>query len=178
MFRDNAQLQTDMRLTLRNAYLLAPYAEQDGAAGLEALRERLLRPLIAPAPQSTAYFAGATNTTQPLARIGERSIDWPRKRALWQTMRDVPEDQFHGGKANLVDMGYIYDVRTRGNDVRVLMTMPHKGRPKFNFLANPLRARLEQLADISSVVVELTWQPAWSPNRLTDAGRQMMGLDD
>ncbi len=93
-------------------------------------------------------------------------------------MRDVPEDQFHGGKANLVDMGYIYDVRTRGNDVRVLMTMPHKGRPKFNFLANPLRARLEQLADVNSVVVELTWQPAWSPNRLTDAGRQMMGLDD
>jgi metal-sulfur cluster biosynthetic enzyme len=28
------------------------------------------------------------------------------------------------------------------------------------------------------VVVELTWEPAWSPNRLTDAGRQMMGLDD
>ena len=178
MFRDNAQLQTDTRLTLRNAYLLAPYAEYDGAAGLEALRERLLSPLIATAPQSTAYFAGATNTTQPLARIGERSIDWPRKRALWQAMREVPEDQFHGGKANLVDMGYIYDVRTRGNDVRVLMTMPHKGRPKFNFLANPLRARLEQLTDVNSVVVELTWQPAWSPNRLTDAGRQMMGLDD
>jgi len=56
--------------------------------------------------------------------------------------------------------------------------MPHKGRPKFNFLANPLRARLERLADVNSVVVELTWQPAWSPNRLTGAGRQMMGLDD
>jgi metal-sulfur cluster biosynthetic enzyme len=91
-------------------------------------------------------------------------------------MREVREDQFHGGIANLVDMGYICDVRTRGDDVRVLMTMPHKGRPKYNFLANPLRERLLQVPHVRSVVVELTWQPAWTPNRLTDAGRRAMGL--
>ena len=88
------------------------------------------------------------------------------------------EDQFYDVNANLVDMGYIYDVRTQGNDVRVLMTMPHKGRPKYDFLAKPLRARLEALPDVGSVVVDLTWEPAWTPNRLTDAGRQAMKLVD
>ena len=178
MLRDNAQLQTDATLVQRNAYLLAPYPEREGAEELAALRQRLLHPLSIGQCTPTAQIDATTDATQPLARIGERSVDWPRKRALWQAMREVPEDQFHGGHANLVDMGYIYDVQTRGDDVRIVMTMPHKGRPKFNFIANPLRARLTQLADVGSVVVELTWEPAWTPNRLTDAGRQMMGLDD
>ncbi|MER3404628.1 MAG: aromatic ring hydroxylase, partial [Chloroflexota bacterium] len=30
---------------------------------------------------------------------------------------------------------------------------------------------------VRSVVVEHTWEPAWTPNRLTDAGRRAMGLD-
>ena len=88
---------------------------------------------------------GGTEGEQPLARIGERPSDWPRKRALWEAIREVPEDQFYATEANLVDMGYIYDLRTRGNDVRVLMTMPHQGRPKYDFLAKPLRARLESM---------------------------------
>jgi len=113
-----------------------------------------------------------------LARIGERATDWPRKQALWEAMRDVIDDQFSEKKASLVDLGYIYDVRTRGNDVRVIMTMPHRGRPKFEFLAKPLRERLEQVADVRAVVVEFTWEPAWTPNRLTDVGRAKMGLVD
>ena len=176
MLRDNAQLKAGTTLTQRNAYLLAPYPEQGGAAGLERLRERLVHPLTCSGPQPTPQIAGATESLQPLARVGERTCDWPRKQALWQAMREVREDQFHGGIANLVDMGYICDVRTRGDDVRVLMTMPHKGRPKYNFLANPLRERLLQVPHVRSVVVELTWQPAWTPNRLTDAGRRAMGL--
>ena len=180
MLRDKAWVEAGMALVQRNAYLLAPYPEQGGAAGLEALRERLLRPLTADAADAPVDSAadGATDGDQPLARIGERPADWPRKAAVWEAMREVREDQFNTVDASLVDMGYIYDVRTRGDDLRVLMTMPHRGRPKYDFLAKPLRARLEQLPGVGSVVVELTWEPAWTPNRLTDVGRQLMGLDD
>ena len=179
MLRDRARLQTGMALVQRNAYLLAPYPEQGGAAGLEALRERLLHPLVALADATTpdARVEGTPDKAQPLARIGERSVDWPRKRAIWEAMREVCEDQLTLD-VSLVDMGYIYDLRTRGDDIRVLMTMPHKGRPKYGFLAKPLRERLEALPEVGSVVVDLTWEPAWTPNRLTDAGRQAMGLAD
>ena len=176
MLRDNAWLEAGTSLVQRNAYLLAPYPELGGAAELEALRERLLNPLTVTvdgrAPRIEAAGAG-----QPLARIGERSVDWPRKRAIWQAMCEVREDQFSNVDASLVDMGYICDVCTRGRDIRVLMTMPHKGRPKYNFLANPLRERLAQLPEVGSVVVDLVWEPAWSASRLTDRGRELMGLD-
>lgn len=176
--RDNPRFRTGVAIVQRNAYLLAPYPEPGGAAGLEALRERLLRPLVASAaPLPAADGSAGLDAAQPLARIGERCADWPRKRAIWEAMRQVPDDQFYAADANLVDMGYIYDVRTRGDEVRVLMTMPHRGRPKYGFLAKPLRARLEQLPGVGAVAVDLTWEPAWTPNRLTDAGRRAMGLD-
>ena len=95
------------------------------------------------------------NRPLPAARIGERPADWPRKRALWDAMRDVIDDQYSEKEANLVDLGYIYDVRTRGNDVKVIMTMPHRGRPMFEFLGKPLRARLEQRGqDGAETIVE------------------------
>ena len=147
---------------------------------METLRQKLLHPLVALADPTlpNAQLDGASDETQPLARIGERPIDWPRKRAIWEAMQDVHDDQFNSVDVNLVDMGYIYDVHARGNEVRVLMTMPHKGRPKYDFLAKPLRARLEQVPGLSSVVVDFTWEPLWTPNRLSDAARQAMGLVD
>ena len=200
MVRDNAWLQRGTTLVQRNAYLLAPYPAEGGALGLRQLRERLLAPLVVKvdplsvvavsdqsdrgnAPSAVVESCaddgrGLSEGVQPLARIGERATDWPRKQALWEAMRDVIDNQFSEKKASLVDLGYIYDVRTRGNDVRVIMTMPHRGRPKFEFLAKPLRERLEQVADVRAVVVEFTWEPAWTPNRLTDVGRAKMGLVD
>ena len=178
MLRDNAWVQTGDRLLQRNAYLLAPYLEEGGTSGLQQLRERLLAPVEVNIVSVDDVAAGTTDvdSAQPLARIGERPADWPRKRALWDAMRDVIDDQYSEKEANLVDLGYIFDVRTRGNDVKVIMTMPHRGRPMFEFLGKPLRARLEQQADVSSVVVEFTWEPAWTPNLLSNVGREKMGL--
>jgi len=178
MLRDTAGLEAGMKLVQRNAYLLAPYAEQGGAAGLEALRKRLLHPLVVTPEGAPSAASFGTASVQPLARIGERTADWPRKRSIWDAMGDVREDQFNTVDASLVDMGYIYDVSIRGDDILVLMTMPHRGRPKYNFLAKPLRARLEQLPGVGSVVVDFTWDPAWTPNRITDVGRQLMGMTD
>lgn len=179
MLRDNARLRTGMRLVQRNAYLLAPYPEEDGKAGLEDLRRRLLNPVRISLAATASFDEGAPPAdVHPLARIGERSVDWPRKRIIWEAMRDVIDDQLSGQQASLVDLGYIYDVRTRGGDVHVLMTMPHRGRPKYNFLANPLRTRLGEIPGVGSVTVDLTWEPAWTPNRLTDAGRRKMGFTD
>ena len=77
----------------------------------------------------------------------------------------------------------IYDVRVRGETVYVLMTMPHRGRPRYGYFAwgsggntQPIRQRLLRLPGVRKVVVENTWEPAWDTNRITDAGRRALGL--
>ncbi|MBI3974264.1 MAG: metal-sulfur cluster assembly factor [Chloroflexi bacterium] len=179
--RQDPKLVAGLGLVQRNAYLLGEYPEDGGAASLEELAQRLLHPVAASSargalPDDLGSPAGVTD--RPLARPGERPVDQDRKRAIWEALREVRDEMFYTVDANVVDMGYVYDVRLRGDEVHVLMTMPHRGRPRYNWLANSMRRRLEQLPGVRSVVVDLTWEPAWTPNRLTDAGRRAMGLGE
>ncbi len=81
-------------------------------------------------------------------------------------------------------MGYVYDVQVRDGVVHVLVTMPHRGRPMYNFLVTQgggrveagIRERLMRLPGVRDVVVDFTWNPPWSIARLSDAGRREMGL--
>ncbi|MEZ6073363.1 MAG: hypothetical protein R3C10_24585 [Pirellulales bacterium] len=95
------------------------------------------------------------------------------------------DEQFYAIDANIVDLGYVYDVRQRRGTVTVVITMPHRGRPVYEFLVDAgggrvdegiPRARLSP-AGRARVVVKFTWQPPWTPARMTDAGRQMLGMD-
>ena len=76
----------------------------------------------------------------------------------------------------MVDLGYVYDVRLRGDLVTVLLTMPHRGRPVYSFIGDPIRERLLGLDGIREVVIDFTWEPAWTVARLSAAGRRTLGL--
>ena len=76
-------------------------------------------------------------------------------------------------------MGYIYDVSVRDGVIHILMTMPHRGRPVYQFFVSQgggrveegIRERLLKLTGVRDVVVDFTWEPAWTSARLTDRGR-------
>jgi len=180
----------------RNAYLVSPYFEAGGAAAIgqprgdvqrgpvyrdeegralvQRTRRQLLHPLIA--EEGKIPESKATITKTRLARSGETEEDAGRKERIWEALREVPDAQFYTVNANVVDMGYIYDIRVRGETVIVLVTMPHRGRPMYQFIGDPIRERLLQLEGVREVIIEFTWDPPWSAARLTDYGREMMGI--
>jgi len=177
--RNNPQFLAGARLLQKNAYLVSPYPEDGGAEMVQDLRHRLLNPLIAGAdelPQHLNASAAVVPDGGKLARFGETHDTAPIKRAIWDALREVKDGMLYKVDANVVDMGYIYDVRMRGDVIFILMSMPHRGRPKYGFIANPIRERLLKLDGIRDVIVHLTWQPAWTVARLTDAGRKAMGI--
>jgi metal-sulfur cluster biosynthetic enzyme len=168
--------------TQKNAYLAAGFPEKDGTATVENLRQRLVQPLdVAPVnlPRLGEPVAGAS-----LAREGETVRTAPLKKAIWETLREVQDEQIYAADANIVDMGYVHDVRVRAGTVHVVISMPHPGRPIYDYLVfqgggrveEGIRERLLRLAGIDQVVVELTWNPPWSAARATDAGRRVLGL--
>ena len=107
------------------------------------------------------------------------------KAAIWRALREVRDEQLYTADANIVDLGLVYDVRWRHGTVHVLMTMPHRGRPVHDFFVTRgggrvdagIRERLLKIDGVRDVVVDLTWDPPWTPARLTDAGRRALGLD-
>jgi metal-sulfur cluster biosynthetic enzyme len=177
-----ASLQAGGVLRQKNAYLFGRYPEQGGAEMVEQLRRRLVNPLVATEADLPAGLR-ADETPGALARPGEAGDSPIDKRRIWDALRDCRDDQLYTARPSVVDLGLIYDVRVRGDTVYVLMTMPHRGRPRYGYFAwgsggnsQPIRQRLLQVPGVRKVVIEHTWEPAWDTNRITETGRQALGL--
>jgi metal-sulfur cluster biosynthetic enzyme len=167
----------------KNAYLLAPYPEQGAALRIQQTRHRLLNPLEV-RDQMPPDWGNAVASGRPLARYGETEDTAALKPSVWNALREVHDEQLYKVDANIVDMGYVYDVRQRDGVVRILLTMPHRGRPVYQFFVTQgggrveegIRERVLKLPGVRDVVVDFTWHPTWTSARLTDRGRKALGL--
>jgi metal-sulfur cluster biosynthetic enzyme len=178
----NTDLQAGATFWQRNAYLVIPYSENGAAGQYERWRHRFLNPLevqtVQVAPGSAAASAGR------LARFGETAASAPLKPAIWKTLEEVKDEQFYTVDANVVALGLIYDIRVRNGVVHILMTMPHRGRPVYEFFLTQGGGRVEdgivervrRIEGVRDVVIEFTWEPAWNVHRMTDAGQTSFGL--
>jgi metal-sulfur cluster biosynthetic enzyme len=171
--RDDPFFPAGAALTQHNAYLVTPYAREHGATDIEAYWQRLRSPLQALPGELPD---GVTSSSRPLARPGETGDSLISKPAIWAALRECRDDMLYRIDANVVDMGYVYDVRVAGRTIHVLMTMPHRGRPKYGYLAEPIRRRLLQLPGVEQVIVDLTWHPPWSAADLSAHGASVLGL--
>ncbi|MEZ5354986.1 MAG: metal-sulfur cluster assembly factor [Bryobacteraceae bacterium] len=167
----------------RNAYVAMHYRE-DGAAMVEALRHRLTNPLAASAGELPRGVAARSGPGR-LARPGEAGDAPVAKQALWEALRECKDEQLYRADISVVELGLIRDIRVRGDVVTVVMQMPHRGRPRLGYFeygsggnSMPVRQRLMRVAGVRKVVVEQTWEPAWSSNRLTSEGRRKLGMEE
>jgi metal-sulfur cluster biosynthetic enzyme len=77
---------------------------------------------------------------------------------------------------NVVDLGLIYNVEiSEGNDVNVTMTLTTPGCPLHNSITSGVRYCVEGIEEVNKVDVNLVWEPAWSPDKMTDDGRRALG---
>jgi metal-sulfur cluster biosynthetic enzyme len=170
----------------KNAYVMLPFSANDGPRMIEELRQRLVNPLATSAgdlPRGSI----AKESSGRLARPGEAGDSPISKKVLWDALRDCKDAQLYTADINVVDLGLVYDVRVRGDVVIVVMTMPHRGRPRAGYfghgsisvhptLSMPVEERLMKVPGVRQVVVKQTWEPAWSSNRLTLDGRKKLGI--
>ena len=77
---------------------------------------------------------------------------------------------------NIVDMGLIYDVMVDDGNVKVVMTFTTKLCPVGFRLAQLVKEKIEELDGVKSVGVELTFDPPWTPDRLSEENRRRLGF--
>ena len=78
---------------------------------------------------------------------------------------------------NIYDLGLVYgiDVRDDGRvDVRMTLTAP--GCPVAGSLPGEVEERLEEVPGVREANVELVWEPAWSPDVLSEDVKLQLGL--
>jgi metal-sulfur cluster biosynthetic enzyme len=76
---------------------------------------------------------------------------------------------------NVVDLGLIYDVAFPSPRKAVItMTLTTPGCPLHDSISGGVKHSLEKLEELDEVEVNLVWEPAWTPERMTEEGRRML----
>ena len=80
---------------------------------------------------------------------------------------------------NIVDLGLIYGIEVDDNGhVHVDMTLTAAGCGMGPFIAQQAEWAVAEVDGVKDVDVEITFEPAWTPDKITEDGRKLLGLDD
>lgn len=76
---------------------------------------------------------------------------------------------------NIVDLGLVYNVTINDtNDVHVIMTLTTPGCPLHDSIVGGVESCLMAIEEIGFVDVQLVWQPAWSPEKMSSKAKEML----
>jgi len=76
---------------------------------------------------------------------------------------------------NIVDMGLIYGVKvSNDNKVDVKMTMTTRGCPLHDTLVSDVKRYVNKVPGVSDVNVEIVWEPAWTPEKMSEEGKKLI----
>lgn len=77
---------------------------------------------------------------------------------------------------NVVDLGLIYDVElSTPRKAVVTMSLTTPGCPLHDSITSGVRYSLEDIEEIDDAVVNLVWEPAWTPDKMTEEGKRQLG---
>ncbi|MCD4749689.1 MAG: DUF59 domain-containing protein [Thermoanaerobaculales bacterium] len=79
--------------------------------------------------------------------------------------------------ANIYDIGLIYEVTISDErDVSILMTLTSPMCPVAESLPPDVQFKVGALEGVGSVEVEVTWDPPWSPDLMSEAAQLELGM--
>ena len=93
---------------------------------------------------------------------------------VYQALKTVYDPEI---PVNVVDLGLIYDVQvTDENNVFVQMTLTFPGCGMGPHIAQQAEWAIQDLDGVEEVEIELTFDPPWSPEMISEEARMMLGI--
>ena len=78
---------------------------------------------------------------------------------------------------NIYELGMIYEVDvTEEADVHVKMTLTSPACPVAGTLPGEVEDKVRNVEGVQNGVVELVWEPAWTPDNMTEAAKLQLGM--
>ena len=78
---------------------------------------------------------------------------------------------------NIYDLGLIYDVHVSENSkVDLVMTLTSPHCPVAEILPAQVKSRVEMVEGVDEVELELTWDPPWSPDNMSEEAKLELGF--
>ncbi len=78
---------------------------------------------------------------------------------------------------NIYDLGLVYTIEINDqNEVNVIMTLTAPGCPVAGEMPGWVAEAIEPIAGVKQVDVELTWEPPWGMDMMSDEARLELGF--
>ncbi|MHC8440632.1 MAG: putative Fe-S cluster assembly protein SufT [Candidatus Eutrophobiaceae bacterium] len=129
---------------------------------------------IAPKDADALGFESSIEPECPQQTRTDGVVD---EECIWEQLRTCYDPEI---PVNIVDLGLVYkcDIHTREgrNHVNIIMTLTAPGCGMGDFLAEDARQKVAQVPNVDSVHVELSFDPPWSQEMMSEAARLATGL--
>ena len=96
------------------------------------------------------------------------------QKKLFQQLENVPDPELG---ISIVELGLVYGAKMdkKGN-VEVQMTLTTMGCPLFELIEGPVKQELLKLKGVKKVTVELTFDPPWTPDKMSKEAKIKLGF--
>jgi metal-sulfur cluster biosynthetic enzyme len=97
----------------------------------------------------------------------------PSSEEVFDALR-VVEDPELG--MDIVELGLVYDVEVEGPKVHVTFTLTSMGCPVGPMIEQQINETVAGMDGVEEVEPELTWDPPWSPEKMSDDAKFVLGF--
>lgn len=78
---------------------------------------------------------------------------------------------------DIYELGLIYEINiNEGNDVHILMTLTSPACPVAETLPPDVEQKIRNIPDVNSAKVEITFQPPWDKDMMSEEARMELGF--
>jgi metal-sulfur cluster biosynthetic enzyme len=77
---------------------------------------------------------------------------------------------------DIVDLGLLYDVEVQGSTVRVTHSLTSMGCPVGPMIQEDIHRVASELPGVDDVEIDLTWDPPWTPDKMSDDAKFILGF--
>ena len=97
----------------------------------------------------------------------------PTKDEVVEALRAVEDPELG---MDIVELGLVYDVEVEDGTVKVIHTLTSMGCPVGPMIQEDIDAVARSLPGVDDVEIELTWDPPWTPERMSDDAKFILGF--
>ncbi len=92
---------------------------------------------------------------------------------IMDALKEVYDPELH---YNIVDLGLVYDVEVKDGNVRVLVTLTTPACPIGPMIIEQIHENVSILPGVKDVDVEITFDPPWSPELMSEEAKADLGV--
>lgn len=95
--------------------------------------------------------------------------DHPLAESITKALRGVHDPEI---PVNILDLGLIYEVRiNEQSGVHITMTLTTPNCPMAEIIPGQVEKAVAAVEGVGDVAVDLTWEPTWDPQMMTEAAK-------